>query len=236
MTTSEIIALVEKFCYEGHPIYSKPFYWGEFAYATDGCICIRARIPGAKFCGEPDNAKKIDKICQDFDAAAPLPHGFVEAMRSKPVIERICALRAERWANARAKLRDVKKIVCPHCGDYIRVWESSGDIVEDEEYERLRRTVEDADGFQPSFPVRCSWWNMKEAIIDYKYAKLMIEACGGNGEYRFGISQKRKGRYSFSARSADGLVKVVTMPMIDHGAPEEMICEVKTVSGLEVAP
>lgn len=234
MTTPEIVALVEKFTSKTRPDLARPFYRGEYAYATDGRICIRARIEGGKFDGGGSIADNIDIYCHDFDTATPLPGCFVDAMSNDARLLRRAADEYDRHkAEAARRLRDITTITCPHCGEDIRVWDFSADIVDEDEERELRLAAAGRDGFEASFPVWFSFWNATgNEIIAYNYARRMIEACGEDGEYRFGLNEGRADMFCFAARSADKSIDVVAM-CIAKGASD--IFTVGTPAAKELA-
>ena len=213
MTTSEIVALVEKFTCKTYPKFARPIYRGEYAYATDGRICIRARMPGGKFEGDGSIADKIDSFCHNFDTATPLPGCFVDVMSNDArLLKRAADEYDNHKAEAARQLRGITTIKCPHCGEDIRVWDFSTDIVDEDEERELRLAAAGRDGFEASFPVWFSFWNATgNEIIAYNYARRMIEACGEDGEYRFGLNNGRANKFCFAARSADKSIDVVAM-------------------------
>lgn len=215
MTTSEIVALVEKFTCKTYPKFARPIYRGEYAYATDGRICIRARMPGGKFEGGGSIADRIDNLCHDFDTATPLPGCFANVMANDDrLLKRAKFECDEHRNNAQRRLRDISTVICPCCGESIHVWDWSSEIVDDEEERELRLAAAGKDGFEASFPVWFSFWNgTGNEIIDYHYAKLMIAACGELGEFRFGVIEGKAGKFCFAARSADKSIDVVAMCM-----------------------
>lgn len=213
MTTPEIVALVEKFTSKTNSNLARPFYRGDYAYATDGRICIRARIPGGKFEGGGSIADKIDIFCHDFDTATPLPGCFADVMSNDAwLLKRAIDEYDNHKAEAARQLRNITTITCPHCGEGIRVWDFSADIVDEDEERELRLAAAGRDGFEASFPVWFSFWNATgNEIIAYNYARRMIEACGEDGEYRFGLNEGKANKFCFAARSADKSIDVVAM-------------------------
>lgn len=227
VNTAEIVELVEKFVGRDCDKFKRPFYSGEYAYATDGRACIRARMPGAKFGAESKVAKNIDRFCADFDTATRLPVDFVDELQCEAVRTRARTVRAKHRAQAQGRLRDINIIHCPCCGEEIPVWDYAGEIVSDKDYNNLHCAADGVDGFEPSFPIRYNLWSFGgNAIIDYKYARIMIDACGDEGEFRFGLHRGESGKHCFYGMSIDGNVCVAVMAIRSTVGEHEEICEV----------
>ena len=221
---AEANAFLSKFTSSYIESLKSPVYLGNHGYASDGRIAIKVGVLSVEDSPDTKNAANIDAFMDAFDGAEPMPAAFAECVADKGLREKFDERVREAVEQSKSELESVTVEKCPHCGEPI--WIRDGEVLSEKTMEQMSEdATPEVARRDTSMPVVFELDSERQFIIGYRYAIMLVEACGIDGEYRVGTLCGS--REAVWGRSKDGSVQCVLMQMRAHTELGEDVPRVK---------